>query len=80
MKNKAVLNTTTFNQTIRSRFFRILVRLYMNDMMNYATVPENTTVEYDITPEFHMILPTSGAFTGADLTQDLTAELAKVEK
>jgi len=44
------------------------------------TVPKNTTVEYDITPEFHMILPTSGAFTGADLTQDLTAELAKVEK
>jgi acetolactate decarboxylase len=44
------------------------------------TVPRNTTVEYDITPEFHMILPTSGAFIGADLSQDLTAELAKVEK
>jgi acetolactate decarboxylase len=44
------------------------------------TVPKNTPVEYDITPEFHMILPTSGAFTGADLSQDLTAELAKVEK
>jgi len=27
-----------------------------------------------------MILPTSGAFTGADLSQDLTVELAKVEK
>jgi len=44
------------------------------------TVPENTTVEYDITPAFHMTLPTSGAFTGADLTQDLTTELAKVER
>jgi acetolactate decarboxylase len=44
------------------------------------TVPKNTTVEYDITPEFHMILPTSGAFIGADLSQDLTAELAKIEK
>jgi acetolactate decarboxylase len=44
------------------------------------TVPKNTTVEYDITPEFHMILPTSGAFIGADLSQDVTAELAKVEK
>jgi len=44
------------------------------------TVPKNMMVEYDITPEFHMILPTSGAFTGADLSQDLTADLAKVEK
>jgi acetolactate decarboxylase len=44
------------------------------------TVPENTTVEYDITPEFDMVLPTSGAFTGVDLSQDLTGELAKVEK
>jgi len=43
-------------------------------------VPKNTPVEYDITPEFQMILPTSGAFTGADLSQDLTVELAKVEK
>lgn len=44
------------------------------------TVPQNTTVEYDITPEFHMILPTSGAFTAVNLSQDLTGELAKVEK
>jgi acetolactate decarboxylase len=43
------------------------------------TVPGNTVVDYDITPEFHMILPTSGAFTGVDLSQDLTGELAKVE-
>jgi acetolactate decarboxylase len=44
------------------------------------TVPENTVIEYDITPEFHMVLPTSGAFTGVDLSQDLTGELAKVEQ
>jgi acetolactate decarboxylase len=43
------------------------------------TVPANTTVEYDITPAFAMPLPTSGAFTGVDLSQDLTEELAKVE-
>jgi len=43
------------------------------------TLPLNTTVEYDITPEFEMVLPTSGAFTGVDLSQDLSGELAKVE-
>ncbi len=43
-------------------------------------VPANTTVEYDITPEFDMILPTTGAFTGVDLSRDLTKELAKIEK
>lgn len=44
------------------------------------TVPENTTVEYDITPGFAMALPTSGDFTGVDLSQDLSADLAKIEK
>ena len=29
-------------------------------------VPANTTVEYDITPEFEMLLPTSGAFIGVE--------------
>jgi acetolactate decarboxylase len=43
------------------------------------TVPINTTVEYDITPAFAMPLPTSGAFTGVDLSQDLSGELAKIE-
>ena len=43
------------------------------------TVPANITVEYDITPAFTMPLPTSGAFTGVDLSQDLTKELAKIE-
>jgi acetolactate decarboxylase len=42
-------------------------------------VPVNTTVEYDITPEFEMLLPTSGAFTGVDLSQDLSQGLARVE-
>jgi len=43
------------------------------------TLPANATVEYDMTPEFTMSLPTSGAFTGADLTKDLSADLEKVE-
>lgn len=44
------------------------------------TVPRNTTVEYDITPEFLMVLPTNGAFTGVDLSQDLSRDLAKIEQ
>ena len=44
------------------------------------TVPAGTTVEYDITPGFAMALPTSGDFTGVDLSQDLSEDLAKVEK
>ena len=44
------------------------------------TVPASTTVAYDITPGFAMALPTSGDFTGVDLSKDLSAELAKVEK
>jgi alpha-acetolactate decarboxylase len=43
-------------------------------------VPENTTVEYDMTPEFTMSLPTSGAFAGVDLSKDLSSALAKVEQ
>jgi acetolactate decarboxylase len=42
-------------------------------------VPANTTVEYDITPEFEMLLPTSGDFTGVDLSQNLSKDLALVE-
>jgi len=44
------------------------------------TVPADMTVEYDITPGFAMGLPTSGGFTGIDLSQDLSGDLAKVEK
>jgi acetolactate decarboxylase len=43
------------------------------------TVPGDTVVEYDITPEFTMMLPTSGDFTEVDLSQDLTEELAGIE-
>ncbi|MFA4826321.1 MAG: acetolactate decarboxylase [Methanoregula sp.] len=43
------------------------------------SVPVNATVEYDVTPAFAMPLPTSGAFTGVDLSQDLSKELAKIE-
>jgi len=42
-------------------------------------VPEDTSVEYDITPDFTMILPTSGDFTRVDLSQDLSEELAGIE-
>jgi hypothetical protein len=38
---------------------------------------KNTVVENDIPPEFPKILPTSGACTGADLSQDVTAERIK---
>jgi acetolactate decarboxylase len=44
------------------------------------TVPANAIVEYDITPEFTMLLPTSGDFTGVNLSQDLSGDLAKIEK
>jgi acetolactate decarboxylase len=44
------------------------------------TVPANTSVEYDITPGFTMALPTSSEFTGVDLSQDVSGDLAKVEK
>lgn len=44
------------------------------------TLPEGTQVEYDITPGFAMALPTSGDFTGIDLSGDLSSDLAKVEK
>lgn len=43
------------------------------------TVPVGTVVEYDITPDFYMVLPTSGPFTEIDLSQDLSRELAEVE-
>jgi acetolactate decarboxylase len=44
------------------------------------TVPAGTAVEYDVTPGFTMALPTSGDFTGVDLSQDKSKELAMVEK
>jgi acetolactate decarboxylase len=43
------------------------------------TVPGGTAVGYDRTPEFTMVLPTSGDFTEVDLSQDLSEELALVE-
>ncbi len=43
------------------------------------TVPAEVSVEYDITPEFTMVLPTSGPFTGVDLTKDLRKELEEAE-
>lgn len=43
------------------------------------TVPADTVVQYDITQEFTMDLPTSGDFAGSNLSADLSAALAAVE-
>jgi Alpha-acetolactate decarboxylase len=43
------------------------------------TLPADARIEYDITPEFTMVLPTSGPFTGIDLSQDLSKELEEAE-
>ncbi len=43
-------------------------------------VPAGMTAEYDITQGFVMELPTTGDFTGLDLSGDLSEDLAKVEK
>ncbi len=43
-------------------------------------VPAGMTAEFDITQGFAMELPTTGGFTGLDLSGDLSEELAKVEK
>jgi acetolactate decarboxylase len=54
-------------------------RMTGGHILDFA-VPANTTVEYDITPGFAMGLPTSGDFTGVNLSQDLSSDLEKVEK
>lgn len=41
---------------------------------------EDGNVELDVTPKFFMALPTEGDFYNVDLTQDLQADLEKVEK
>jgi acetolactate decarboxylase len=43
-------------------------------------VPAESMVQYDVTPEFTMALPTSGAFAGTNLTADLSGALAAVEQ
>jgi acetolactate decarboxylase len=43
-------------------------------------VPPESIVEYDVTQEFTMVLPTSGAFTGTNLTADMSEALAAVEQ
>jgi alpha-acetolactate decarboxylase len=45
-----------------------------------ATIPAGSTVQYDVTPYFTMALPTSGAFTGTDLSGDMSRALAAVEQ
>lgn len=44
------------------------------------TVPAGTAVNLDLTDGFAMSLPTNGTFAGVDLSQDLSADLAKVER
>jgi acetolactate decarboxylase len=44
------------------------------------TIAPGTDTELDLTSGFTMALPTSGSFTDIDLSQDLSEELAKVEK
>lgn len=44
------------------------------------TVEAGTPVVCDITSRFAMSLPLSGTFTGVDLSQDLSGDLAKVER
>jgi len=59
---------------------------YIDDSRNSGghvldfTIAPGTDTELDITPGFAMALPTSGSFTDIDLSQDLSEELAKVEK
>lgn len=43
-------------------------------------VPSGTAITLDLTDGFAMSLPTNGTFTGVDLSQDLSADLAKVER
>jgi acetolactate decarboxylase len=45
-----------------------------------AFTAENAKVEIDVTSDFHMELPESGAFLEADLTEDSAAAIDKVEK
>ena len=44
------------------------------------TLPAGSSVEYHITPDFAMALPTTGAFTGANLTADMSGAVAAVER
>jgi len=44
------------------------------------TVPAGMQAELDNTPEFDMALPTSGPFTGADLTTNISGDLEQVER
>jgi acetolactate decarboxylase len=73
LKNQSVYSFTNITGTISDD------RQAGGHILDF-TMPVNTPVEYDITPEFYMILPTSGGFTGVDLSQDLSEELAEVEK
>ncbi|HPH33939.1 MAG TPA: acetolactate decarboxylase [Methanoregulaceae archaeon] len=43
------------------------------------TVPAGAVIGYDITPDFTLVLPTSGDFTTVDLSEDLSGQLIGVE-
>lgn len=44
------------------------------------TVPADTAIDYDVTPGFAMEIPANGTFTTANLSQNLSSDLEKVEK
>lgn len=44
-----------------------------------CTLPAAAAVEFDTSPVFTLVLPTSGPFTGVDLSKDLSQDLARVE-
>jgi acetolactate decarboxylase len=44
------------------------------------TVPAASSVEYDITPYYTVVLPTTGAFAGINLTADMSGAVAAVER
>ncbi|MDD1711094.1 MAG: acetolactate decarboxylase [Methanoregulaceae archaeon] len=43
------------------------------------SLPSGAVIEYDITPEYTLVLPTSGDFTTVDLSQDMSGQLVGVE-
>jgi acetolactate decarboxylase len=44
------------------------------------TVPPGSTVQYDVTPDFTMAIPTTGAFAGINFSADESAALTAVER
>jgi acetolactate decarboxylase len=54
-------------------------RITGGHVLDFSVAPDTDT-ELDVTSGFTMALPTSGSFTGVDLSKDLSQDLARVEK